>query len=77
MVRMCTLANNLVLRMLLLISLYLTDHRNVILHTNIIVNIDTQIVSILLVHGTSLDINQVYTLLAAIFLREVEVRRSD
>lgn len=63
---MGSLTYYLVLRMILLVSLNLTYHRNIVFHSYIVVNVNFQIVV------AGLGVCQFCAMLAAIFLREVE-----
>lgn len=63
----------LVLRLVLLIRLYLADHRYVIItHVYIVVYINFKVASIGVTHMLCFHIDEVHSLLS-IFLREVEV----
>ena len=69
---MSSLTYNLILRVVLFVSLYLTYHRNVILHADVIIRIKLMIT---LLDILRLDIHQIniWRSFAAIFFREVEV----
>lgn len=81
MVCVRTLAYNLVLRVVLLVRLYLTDHRYVVLHANVVVNIDLVMVAfVVLPTATYIGSLLIYevdvSLRLTFFFREVEIGRS-